>query len=241
MQPTAECPFCLDDYRPFLVSLTESEDDSVLIGGLAVSAWAELFLDGAQRLQFDLPIFSKDIDLRGKKMTCTVLTKLMQLEGAKIGSVIAATRKNAPHMGRVFATSITWRQSKTSVEVLERLPGLDTGIDDPPVGSSLSPVSGLTLLDPCSLFICKLHAANTRPSGAASNDEKHLAILACVIPRFLEKLQSMPVEGYDAMEDARRLLSQIEACEDGRHPFQVPLSPPDIARLSLSLRTHLQS
>ena len=239
MQSTAERPFCLDDYRPFLVSLTESEDESVLIGGLAVSAWAELFLDGVERLHFDLPIFSKDIDLRGKKMTSIILTKLMQLEGAKIGSVIAATRKNAPQMGRVFATSITWREFKTSVEVLERLPGLDTGIDDAPVGSSLNPVNGLTLLDPCSLFICKLHAANTRPGGAASNDEKHLAILARVIPRFLAKLRAMTVEGYDAKEDAGRLFRQIEDCQADRHPFRVPLPAEEIAGLSQALHAHL--
>lgn len=58
MQPRPERPFCLDDYRPFLKSLVESEDESALVSGLAVAAWAELFLEGAERLQFDLPIFS---------------------------------------------------------------------------------------------------------------------------------------------------------------------------------------
>jgi hypothetical protein len=74
MQPSADRPFCLEDYRPFLKSLTESEDQSVLVGGLSVSAWAKLFLEGAERLHFDLPIFSKDIDLRGQKITCLALT-----------------------------------------------------------------------------------------------------------------------------------------------------------------------
>lgn len=90
---------------------------------------------GKSRAAQDLPIFSKDIDLRGQKITCLALTKLMQLDGAKLGGVVAATRKSAPHMGRVFAASIFWRNYETSVEVLERLPGLDSGIDDAPVGT----------------------------------------------------------------------------------------------------------
>jgi hypothetical protein len=239
MQPSPDRPFCLEDYRPFLKSLTESEDQSVLVGGLSVSAWAELFLEGSERLHFDLPIFSKDIDLRGQKITCLALTKLMQLDGAKLGGVVAATRKNAPHMGRVFAASIFWRSYKTSVEVLERLPGLDSGIDDAPVGTPLSPSADLTLLDPCSLFICKLHAANTRPGGEAGNDVKHLAILACVIPRFLAKLRSTPVAEYDGKEDASRLLRQIEACQTGQHPFRVPLSAGEIDTVCEALRRHL--
>lgn len=239
MQPSAERPFCLEDYRPFLTTLSDSEDESVLVGGLAVSAWAELFLDEAERHQFDLPIFSKDIDLRGRKMTCLVLTKAMQGDGAILGGIVAATRKSAPHMGRVFAASMTWRNFRTSVEVLERLPGLDSGIDDAPVGAALSPVNDLILLDPCSLFICKLHAANTRPEGQASNDIKHLAILARVIPRFLEKLRAIPVAEYDGKEDAGRLLRQIEDSEAGRHPFRVPLSTDEIAGLCDALRGHL--
>lgn len=240
MQSSPERPFCLDDFRPFLKSLIESEDESVLVGGLAVSAWAELFLEGNERLQFDLPIFSKDIDLRGHKITCMILTKFMQTDGAKLGGIVTATRKNAPHMGRVFASSIFWRESKTSVEVLERLPGLDTGIDDSPVGTPLSPLRELVLLDPCSLFICKLHAANSRPAGQVGNDVKHLAILACVIPRFLEKLRSVPVPDYDGRVDAGRLLAQIEACEAGRHPFRVPLASEEISILCGALRQHLE-
>jgi hypothetical protein len=240
MQPSAERPFCLEDYRPFLKALVDAEDESVLVGGLAVSAWAELFLDETERHHFDLPIFSRDIDLRGRRMTCLALTKLMQSEGAIPGGVVTATRKNAPHMGRVFAASITWRDFKTSIEVMERLPGLDAGIDLAPAGTPLSPSEDLVLLDPCSLFICKLHAANTRPEGEANNDITHLAILARVIPRFLEKLRASPVAGYDAREDARRLLRWIEDCEAGRHPFLVPLPLQEITGLSEALHRHLR-
>lgn len=211
----------------------------MLVGGLAVSAWAELFLDETERHQFDLPIFSKDIDLRGRKMTCLALTKIMQLDGAILGGIVAATRKNAPHMGRVFAASITWRNFKTSVEVLERLPGLDSGIADAPVGTPLSPSAGLVLLDPCSLFICKLHAASTRPDDEAGNDIKHLSILARVIPRFLEKLRATPLVDYNGKDDANRLLLQIEDSQAGRHPFRIPLPADETVRLCNALRQHL--
>ena len=97
------------------------------------------------------------------------------------------------------------------------------------------------LLDPCSLFICKLHAANTRPSGEAGNDVKHLAILACVIPRFLEKLRSTPVADYDGKDDALRLYQQVEACQAGLHPFLIPLGVGEISSLISALRLHLKS
>ena len=241
MTPTEKQPFSLADFAPFLRTLIEAEDPSVVIGGMAVSAWAEVHLDPAEHLFFDLPIYSKDVDLRGHKITSLLLAEKMEKVGAKITGSVTATRKNAPHMGRVFAISLKWRGVTTSVEVLERLPGLDTGIADAPLGSALVTRDGFSLLDPCSLFICKLHAANTRPDGGASNDVKHLAILACVIPRFLAKLREIPVEGYDAKEDAGRLLRQVEACEAGRHSFRVPLPAEEIERLVQALRGHLAS
>ena len=239
MQATSEQPFSLADFGPFLRMLTEGEDESVIIGGMAVSAWAEIHLELAEHLFFDLPIYSKDVDLRGRKVTSLLLAEKMTREGAEIRGCVTATRKGAPHMGRVFAISLFWKGHQTSIEVLERLPGLDTGIADEPIGTPLVTRSRLSLLDPCSLFICKLHAANTRPSGQAGNDVKHLAILARVIPRFLEKLRSVPVPEYDAKEDVRRLLVQIEDCEAGRNEFQVPLPPEETTRLCGALRQHL--
>jgi hypothetical protein len=239
MQPSAKQPFSLADFGPFLRVLTEGEDPSVLIGGMAVSAWGEIHLEPAEHAVFDLPIYSKDVDLRGQKTTSLLLAQTMANNGAEIRGSVSATRKNAPHMGRVFAVSLFWKGQQTSIEVLERLPGLDTGIDDLPVRTPLLTSGGLTLLDPCSLFICKLHAANTRPQSEAGNDIKHLAILARVIPRFLEKLRATVVAEYDAKEDVMRLLRQIEDSGAGRHLFQVPLPADEIARLCDALRQHL--
>lgn len=96
------------------------------------------------------------------------------------------------------------------------------------------------MLDPRSLFICKLHAANTRPEGQAGNDVKHLAILARVIPRFLAKLRAVTVPDYDGKEDASRLLLKIEACEAGRGVFTVPLSAEELRLLVQALHQHLK-
>jgi hypothetical protein len=239
MQPSDKQPFCLADFQPFLKELTEMEDPSVLIGGMAVAAWADVHLELPEHPLFDLPIYSKDVDLRGRKATSALLAGTMFTSGAEIRGQVAATRKNAPHMGRVYAISLFWRGRHTSIEVLERLPGLDTSLEDKPQGASLLIRSGLTVLDPCSLFICKLHAANSRPAGQAGNDVKHLAILARVIPRFLAKLRAVVVPEYDGKEDAERLLKKIEACESGLDVFKIPLATAEKARLIEALSEHL--
>ncbi len=92
---------------------------------------------------------------------------------------------------------------------------------------------------PCSLFICKLHAANTRPAELVSNDVMHLRILARVVPRFLARIRATALPEYDAREDAARLRRQIEACGSGRHEFRVPLEPAELEPLVRALREHL--
>ncbi|MGV3660170.1 MAG: hypothetical protein ACO1TE_08290 [Prosthecobacter sp.] len=85
-----------------------------------------------------------------------------------------------------------------------------------------------------------MHAFNTRPEHAAGNDEKHLRILARVIPRFLGKVRDTALPEYDAKTDAARLLLHLEDCQAGRHPFRVPLSHPELTELCTSLQTHLR-
>lgn len=239
MIATAERPFCLADFEPFLRTLTDSGIEGILIGGLAVAAWADSLLDDTQRPAFDLPIFSKDIDLRGGRATCIFLAKDLELAGAEVKGMVAATRRNAPEMGKVHAISLEWRGCRTSIEALERLPGLDHSIDSPLVGSAMLSERGFRILDPCSLFICKLHAANTRPSEAANNDVKHLCILAKVIPTFLRKVRASDLPDYDANADAQRLLDQIAACQSGAHLFQIPLVAVELDPLVAGLREHL--
>jgi hypothetical protein len=239
MKPTPEQPVSLADFKSFLLLLSEAEISYALIGGLAVSAWAEAHLTSAEYDEFNLPIYSKDMDLRGGKAASTFVSEELKKAGAEIRSSVAATRKAAPHMGRIFASGFIWDGRRTSVEVLERLPGLDTSLEDPPMGTPIATPAGISLLDPCSLFICKLHAANTRPGEGANNDAKHLAILARVIPRFLEKVRITALPEYDAREDAERLLRRLEDCLAGNEGWQVPLPEKALEDLLSALRQHL--
>ena len=107
-----------------------------------------LFFAKGERSNPNLPVFGEDLDFRGTKTTCALLKIMFQGAGGEVSAIIVASRRNGPSLGRVFAVSISWRGHKTSIEVLERLPGLDTGIEDDLVGSSLNPVDGLTLCVP---------------------------------------------------------------------------------------------
>lgn len=240
MQQTTERPFSLKDFEPALLKLAEAEGTAAVIGGMAVSAWAEVFILPEEHTLLDLPIYSKDLDLRGTKMVSMLLLQEMQSLGAEPKGMVAATRKAAPHMGRIFAVGYHWKGHRTSVEVLERLPGLDSSLEAAPLGSTLATTRGISLLDPCSIFICKIHAANTRPGEGANNDIKHLRILARVIPRFLEKVRVTALPEYDAREDAQRLLTLLEDCLAGRSEFRIPLDEAETAGLLVALRLHLQ-
>ena len=132
MTASDQKPFCLRDFEPFLHSLNESGIQGVLIGGMAVAAWAGDYLEEADVPDFDLPLYSKDIDLRGLKSTMMFLAKDMQVAGAEIRGYATATRKAAPEMGQIHAAQVYWRGHRTSIEVLERLPGLDEGKAFPP-------------------------------------------------------------------------------------------------------------
>lgn len=239
MKPTTEKPFAFADFQSQLVKLTESEIAYVLVGGLAVAAWAEAHLTPDESELFDLPLYSKDIDLRGGKPASLFMAQAIHADGAEIGGIVTATRKAAPHLGRIFAVSAIWHGQRTSIEVLERLPGLDTNINAPPNGTPVTAPDGISLLDPCSLFICKLNVANGRTGDAGNNDIKHLAILARVIPRFLDKVRVTALPEYDAREDAQRLLDLLDDCIAQRQPLKIPLPAQDQQALLNALHLHL--
>jgi hypothetical protein len=57
----------LEDFLPALEALLETETEYCLVGGLAVGVWAEVFLTPIEKTRFELPIRSKDIDIRAAK------------------------------------------------------------------------------------------------------------------------------------------------------------------------------
>lgn len=136
----------LEDFADMVVDVaTAAVGDFVLIGGLAVGAWAQYY-----RVGNGSPLFSKDIDLRGTRL----VAQGMKLRGAKIKGFVAAKRKAPEGMGMNFIVPLDLCDGRSTViEVLEALPWVDDG-PDRPYGFGVE-VDGIPLLDPLSLFYWK--------------------------------------------------------------------------------------
>lgn len=213
----------LDDFSEVVAETAKSAiGDFVLIGGLAVGAWAQYFkvLTGG-------PIFSKDIDLRGTRLVAQALAQGMKLRGAKVKGFVAAKRKEPAGMGMNFVVPLDLADGRSTViEVLEALPWVDDG-PDRPYGFGVE-VEGIPLLDPLSLFIGKLHAWHHRNDPEkTSNDRLHLELLGEIIPKFLAEADR---RGVDTQE--RRVVLQ-----DFLDRHTTPLSGAALADLLKALQT----
>jgi hypothetical protein len=208
----------VSDIRSLLEYLTESHAPYALAGGMAVGLWAEQTLDPAQKESLGLPVLSADIDFRGPRFLADGIKSWMDAHGLSMSQISVATRKGHESMGRIF--NMPFRplhpdagiHAVAGVEILERLPLLDTGIDFPPNGSTVL-LAGVHVLDPFSLLVCKLHAFHTRPDSERSNDLTHLRILATLLPRAAGMCRRA---GIDLSADARRL---AEIMAVGDYPF----------------------
>lgn len=216
-----------------IVSLKDFEDvvaeaansaigDFVLIGGLAVGAWAQYF-----NVPCGGPIFSKDIDLRGTRLVAQTLAQGMKLRGAKVKGLVAAKRKVPAGMGMNYVVPLDLVDGRSTViEVLEALPWVDDG-PDRPYGFGVE-VEGIPLLDPLSLFIGKLHAWHHRDDPEkTSNDRLHLDLLGEIIPKFLAEAMR---RGVDTRERCDALLYFLD-----RHT--TPLSEEAYAGLRQALES----
>lgn len=207
----------LQDFLPALEALRETESDYCLVGGLAVGAWAEVFLTSGERTLFDLPIRSKDIDIRAAKADAMMFLRNLRDEGCKIGTICKRTPKDATQSFPAIAVPIELPFSgiKTTVEALSGMPTLDKAVNDVIVthGTALR-YGNIQVLDPCSLMICKLNAIHTRPAGESDNDRKHATILSLVIPRFIERALERSKAHNDPYHpgiDAQRLAGFLRA------------------------------
>jgi hypothetical protein len=215
--------------------LAEAEAPFALAGGLAVSAWAERLLTPAEKEGLGVPLQSKDLDVRGTRTTAELLLAAFKESGATPQGFVVARRKESPNMGRVFAFSVCLGNRNTTVEVLERLPLLDQSLDSPPQGSALR-LGRISVLDPCSLFICKLHAWNTRPVAHREHDLDHLRVLWHVIPRFLAtanelKAKSTGASAYSPRIDAERLRNVLRQAKSPGAKLEVPLPEEQVGEL----------
>jgi hypothetical protein len=197
----------VQDVRALLEYLTASNAQYALAGGLAVGLWAEHILSDHQKEILRLPVYSEDVDFRGYRFLADGIKAWMNSQGIEMGQISVAVRKGAESMGKIYnmpfrpLDSSSTIPAAATVEILERLPLLDSGIDTPPKGSVLL-LAGVHVLDPFSLMVCKLHAFHTRPERERGHDMEHLKILSTLLPDA-EKL--CRIRGVDLKTDAQRL------------------------------------
>jgi hypothetical protein len=174
----------------------------VLIGGLAVGAWADAFGVGDGS-----PMFSKDIDLRGTRLAAKSVVQALKTEGVTIKGFVSIKRKEPPGLGNNYVAPVELRDGRaTQVEVLEALPWVDDG-PDRPYGFGVE-IDGIPLLDPLSLFIGKLHAWHHRDDPEkTSNDRLHLELLGEIIPKFVAEAER---RGVDTRERRDALLGFLD-------------------------------
>ncbi|MFU8893852.1 MAG: nucleotidyl transferase AbiEii/AbiGii toxin family protein [Luteolibacter sp.] len=190
----------------FTQSLRQVAEDAggeyVLIGGLAVGAWASAFHVGDGS-----PMFSKDIDLRGTRLAAKAVVQSLKSEGVKVKGFVSITRKEPPGLGKNYVAPIELPDGRsTQVEFLEALPWVDDG-PDRPYGFGVE-VDGIPLLDPLSLFIGKLHAWHHRDDPEkTSNDRLHLELLGEIIPKFVAEAER---RGVDTRERREVLLGFLD-------------------------------
>jgi hypothetical protein len=194
----------LKDFQEVVAEIASSSDgEFVLIGGLAVGAWAQFF-----GLDAEGPIFSKDIDFRGNRMAAHALAQGMKLRGAKVKRFVTAKRKEPPGLGKNYVVPLDLADGRSTViEVLEALPWVDEG-PEPPYGFGVM-IEGIPLLDPLSLFIGKRHAWHHRDDPEkTSNDRLHLELLGEIIPKFVAEAER---RGVDTAERKVALRAILEA------------------------------
>jgi hypothetical protein len=227
----------VQDLRALLEYLTASNAQYALAGGLAVGLWAEHLLKDDQKEKLKIPVYSEDVDFRGYRFLADGIKAWMSVNGIEMGQISVAVRKGAESMGRIFNMPFRPQgdspaiSAAATVEILERLPLLDSGIEIPPKGSVLL-LAGVQVLDPFSLTVCKLHAFHTRPKSEQGSDLEHLKILATLLPAA-EKLARS--RGVRLKHDAERLHAILANGE-----FPLPFSGPEEEWITQAIEAAMQ-
>lgn len=209
----------LADFEDALVMLRETKTPYSLVGGLAIGVWSEELLTPSEKKDFELPIRSKDIDMRSGKDAAVILALELRHQGAIVSHGATRIAKDPNQSFPCFVTVIKLppkpnekERIETTVEALAGMPLLDTYQDESKTkiqhhGTTLQ-AHGIYLLDPCSLMVCKLNAIHTRPAAESENDLKHTKILSLVIPRFIQRALERHrdhQDPYHPKTDAQRL------------------------------------
>ena len=225
----AERRFVLEDFLEYLRMLGASRADYVIIGGHAVAIWAQRYLakEATLALGIPLPLLSKDLDLRAEESVARALATTLRT------TLTHAQFKKQPHMGKTRAIVIHLHGHSTTIEILQRVPGLDLSADEPPQGHVLRlPLEDIRVrvLDPVSLFIAKAHTyrdALEANQAGRRNDGPHLRLLAALLPAYFAELDSRHAEGRIKIDPATERV-RLRGCVEF-HGDALPLSPEELA------------
>ena len=139
-------------------------------------------------------------------------------------------------MGKTRAIVVHLHGHATTIEILQRVPGLDPSADEPPQGHVLRlPLEDIRVrvLDPVSLFVAKAHTyidAREANEAGRRNDGPHLRLLAALMPAYLAELDSRHAQGRVKIEPAAER-DRLRACL-AFHGDALPLSEDELARVS---------
>lgn len=217
--------FGFQDFVGFLRSLEEQGISHFLEGGQAVNFWTEYMLSrsgDAQGLQDFLPFTSRDcdvwVDWDGMKSLKT-----------REGDSIILSKSPADGQLGIFVLE---GEPRRLVDLMSGVYGIPPA-DNRRLAERALKVNGIRVLDPLHLFLCKCHCL-IHLDQTDRQDEKHLRMLARILPLYLsmllEEAEAGRLEERSFLNDlkllrkmtsrsvVRRALSQISAEAESLFP-----------------------
>lgn len=167
------------DYEQILFTLTAAGLPYFVEGGQAVNIWSELFGEQVQELQQYRPYTSKDCDLW---IGFETFEKLRDGLLDEAGNLIVG---DSPVDGQLGVFTINGLPERV-IDLMQGVYGIPPGKIETAFERSLD-VGGIRVLDPLFLFKGKCHNF-TQLNQSHRQDEKHIRMLALVLPVYFEFL-----------------------------------------------------
>lgn len=161
-----------------LETIEEANEAYFLIGGQAVNVWAEVYSDHAPEVRSYAPFTSRDCDIR-------VSYDLWK----KIGKILPGSlaKSTSPAEGQLGIFHIKGTPAKT-IDLFDGVYGLTKKEVERAQERSLL-FEKIRVIDPLFLFKAKCHNLAHLPQDGR-NDERHLLILATILPKHFSNLLS---------------------------------------------------
>ena len=200
----------VEDYQAVLQ--LPRQEHLVIVGGQAVSIWADRYLRGESELHQYLPFTSKDLDVLGDA------SDLIELARATGFRKVAARRKILiPSAGFLEMPRVGAEPVK--VEVLKRIYGVTT--EEARSTALMIARGGLRyrVLHPLILLKAKVEAAVHLPQdlpGQERQDARHLKMMVICVRCFLTEVVGQVEAGKLAARDCLNLLEETLEIAAGR-------------------------